>query len=1033
MSLMLFGACNGSKYYMRAHSDSVNPKKRVYDEFLLVNNSILNNTKEKPILCEDSVSINPQSYKLDRTFKELLTYELQSMIRQKPNKNFLGTKPFLFIHNLSDTLRIKYKFDKKATYFSEDGAQKRGLILPDTLSIKKRVGDSIVYKSSRLRKFIMTNIGEDPIVFDSLLAAATANSMQNNLIQKGFIWAKVGYKIKLKGHKARVEYYYSTGKPIIVNNVIYQSEDTEIDKILENVKGRSELKVGMPMDKSAFIREKTRLTLEIRNRGYYNFNLNYISYVADTVNAEKLEPKYRQSVFGKKISSITGEQGETRVNIYVNVILPSDTVKKHPKFSVDKVFVVLDEPKVEIHKINRRFQMDTSYVVLRAPRKKGNLLFIKHSHIIESDSVFSLFLNNNKDEEIYEDIFNKSKKTVFLAAGTKYPHWIEVHKNKSQRRKNNIADLLVDSLGNVELNFPKKENQSFFSLPVYTHFDYYNSMDSSWYSVRLKPYRRRFFIDVYKNPDDIKSEDIPLHIVLRKAAKSLETDPKKAAKEISVAKRKNFIIRDKTISQFVQIGEGGIYNYDAAKETVNRISELEIFRFPRIEYVPSKTGEATELDAYVFMQKAKKQSFGADTDVNTSNANLGWALNLNYKNRNVFKGAELFMFNVEGGVNFNMRPDTNYNVKGIVRWINLLDLNSSLSLYFPKILGFRNWTLSVDNAKSRLSVSYNYLQQSTDFRVSSFDASLGYDWTLSKRQHIFTWLPLMLNFTLKPILDPVFESRLKESNFALWASLNANYFLPGTNFTYQFHPRSTGKNLWQLKFFAETTGTTARLLDYVAPLDVNLFGTTYSQYIKGDIDIRFTHKFSKNHTIATRLLAGAAVPVGKTDIVPFPRQFFLGGPASMRGWNMRELGPGRLRGTPGALFQLGDIRLEMNAEYRFMLNSWIGGALFVDAGNIWLSKVDKVNTSVPFTKLEQGEIGWDFLSELAMDIGTGIRFDLSFFVLRFDLAVPVRNPAGFIRRDQNGYINYFDENGSPIYWKFDWRSTNFALAVGYPF
>ena len=251
---------------------------------------------------------------------------------------------------------------------------------------------------------------------------------------------------------------------------------------------------------------------------------------------------------------------------------------------------------------------------------------------------------------------------------------------------------------------------------------------------------------------------------------------------------------------------------------MTRLSELEIFKLPRVIYTESKSGVPNELDAYIYAQKAKKQLSGFDTDFNTSNAYLGWALNLTYRNRNLFKGAEVLVWNVEGGINFDPTPDTTGESTGLARWINLLDLNAGLSLYFPQIIGFRNWSLSVDNPKTKLALNYHYLQQSSDFRVSSFDASYGYEWTVKEKIHSFTWNPFILNFTLQPILNPSFEEGIKESNFALWRSLKDLFFIPGSNFTYQFTPKSkSGTHFFYFKGIAEAAGNSAWAIDRIIP------------------------------------------------------------------------------------------------------------------------------------------------------------------------------------------------------------------------
>jgi hypothetical protein len=1047
--LFLFSACQSSRQYLKAHSDVIHKRKKVYDEHLLVKNNISINQpkkfdrKNKVVICTDSVLIYPQSYKLDSDLANKLQYDLNGMIRQKPNRVVFFTRPFLWLYNVSDTLRVKYRYDKNFRWERERGEWIQGGIKADTIN-KHKNSDTLTYKPRKLRKFFMNKIGEPPVIYDSVRTALSAKSMQNHLMQKGFLDAKVGYKVKFKKHKAYVEYHYSTGKPLLIDTVIFDSDDPAMKMIMAELKPASELKKGMPMDKSAFLKERTRLTSEIRNRGYYSFNWNYISYIADTANAAVIPEKINKGIFGKTVSSKIGEQGEKRVQIYINISSPKDSIKFHTKFTIRDVFIVLDEPKVEIHKIRRKYLMDSSFVVLRPPRKEAEISNIYRGNYIELDSTIYLTVTANEGLNILSEIKKANAKSIILVESAKKPYWLTLKalKTNGQALPKAILEELDDN--KIRIVFPSKRYGVFGKSSSVYRFSIQDPNDGKSYSVELKPYKRSFISKAYSKLSDVDEEDIPIHIILRKPAISPLTDSLEKAKDVAELKKKNFIIYDHVISQLVDIKIGSLYNYEAGRVTVNKISELEIFRIPRVEYVPSKSGATDELDAYVFMQKAKQKLLGAETDFNTTssgtnlgsnNSNLGWALNLNIKNRNVFKGAEVFLFNIEGGINFDpRRTNASSNVQGIVSWIDLLNINSSLNLFFPKIAGFRNWSLSVEKPKTRASIAYHYLQQSIDFRVSSFDALFGFDWQTKKGVHRYSWNPFMLNFTLKPILDPAFEIRLRESNFALWASLNEQFFLPGTNFNYIFTPKLKNDHNVQLRIFAETTGNTAFLTSLITRKEIQLFQTPYSQYTKADIDLRYTYKFSRKHIFASRIMAGAAIPLASTVRVPYSRQFFVGGPSSMRGWNMRQLGPGRMRSDENTRFQLGDIRLEMNAEYRFMLNSWIGSALFVDAGNIWYARsYENTAVTLPYSNLESGVFNENFINEMALSVGSGLRLDLSFFVLRFDFGVPIRDPSGFSRTDDNGFVHYTNESGFPIYWKFDWRNTNFLLAVGYPF
>lgn len=1031
--LMGLGACQNAKF-LEAHSKATNKHKRVFDEYLVVKNRIEINKKKKnkkkngPILCADSVLVNVQNHEIASDIAYSIYSDLYAMLRQKPNKVFLWGRPFLWAHNVADTLKIKYVYDPNFSYTNDSGLVVKGGIRPDTLNIKKVIatehGDSIVYKKGRLRKFFMTKVGEPPVIFDSTESRITARSMQNYLIQKGFLDAKVGFIADIKRYKARVSYYYFTGAPLLIDTVIFESVDPAMKKIMEEVKPQSALKAGNPLDKSAFMLEKTRLTQEVRNRGYYHFDLNRINYAADTVNVTKPDTLTKN----KKDGIVESK----RAAIYVIILPESDSTVNHTQYFIRDVYIVPDPPERPIHALKRKYPMDTTFVVLRPPRKKQEVSHIFSTALMEDDSLAHFRLERKGERRILTDISKEKTKSIMVIANGKYPYWIRLKKYNGTEEETLTGAIVEEGNEKLTLTVPVEKNKSYYKYPHATNVLVNNPLDNSLYWVKIKPYRRRFVRNSYKKDYMIEEGDISVHIILRKPAKTVEIDSIKAIKDIAQKKKDYFVLRDQVLSQNVLINSGSVYNYDAKKETERRLSELEIFKLPRVVYTESASGVPNELDAYIYAQKSKKQQAGIETDFNTSNAYLGWALNLSYRNRNLFKGAELLVWNMEGGINFNFNPnaDTFGLETGLARWINLLDINMGVSLYFPKIIGFRNWSLSVDNPKTKIGLNYHYLQQSSDFRVSSFDASYSYEWDMKKKVHSFSWSPFMLNvIPIEPYLNPDFESRIKQSNYALWVSLKDLYFIPGTNFTYQFSPKSKkGEHFFYLKTFGETAGNTAWAADAINPDDpLTFFTVAYSQYIKADFDLRYSWKMAKKHTIATRLLVGGAIPYGNSSRVPYSRQFFLGGPSSMRGWNMRHLGPGRVRPESGAAFQLGDLRLEMNAEYRFMFNTWIGGALFVDAGNIWLTKAEAAPTAFPLSPGPTGVISKDFLSELAMDVGVGVRADMSFFVIRVDLAFQIHNPAGFI--DASG--NDVGADGLPIYWK--WGRGNWTLAIGYPF
>jgi len=227
-----------------------------------------------------------------------------------------------------------------------------------------------------------------------------------------------------------------------------------------------------------------------------------------------------------------------------------------------------------------------------------------------------------------------------------------------------------------------------------------------------------------------------------------------------------------------------------------------------------------------------------------------------------------------------------------------------------------------------------------------------------------------------------------------------------TNTIYYNGKVSLSNNLYGLITGADTTAGKVR----------KLFGATFNQYVKLENELRYFHKTGPNSTIASRIIVGVGLPYGNSTQLPYSQQFFIGGPNSLRGFQARSIGPGTFNPTAnlssGGFLpdESGDIKLEANIEYRPKLFSIVRGALFADAGNIWLFNSNGGQPGGAFTK--------KFLNDIAVDVGFGLRFDVTVLVLRTDLGIPVRSP----------YVT----SGEPQ-WNLDWHRSVFNLAIGYPF
>lgn len=902
LTAAVLGGC-GNKKYLKSHSKSEErPGKRVYDEHWVVKNKL---------------NLDQQNYKIREDADNLWT-EISTIIQQEPSSNFIRQ----WIYHVNDTLSVKYIFDPQEK-----------LIQPDTIR----------RKTTKFRSWLSRTIGKPPVILDTALTRKTTESMRNFLNQKAYFDAQVDYSIRYKRHRAIVKYNIRTGQPVLIDQLSVQSKDSSMQVILDRIKSQTVLKPGVAISLENLTEEKRRITLAIRNQGYYDFNGNYIVIEADTVNAHTITPS------GAGFFDGPMEQGEPRANLYLEVLPFSDTMVNHPRYKVNDVFIMPNEFVLKVYQ-KREVKQDSFFVVERTRTDRRKIVILQPEEVMQgADSLL---------------------RTRLTAKGK-------------------------------TLRIVKR------SLP------------------RVKKITLR-------SRDQFKYNDRLVHVILRKAV--INRDGSRGTEQ---QVRKKTFIRDKVISDAVEIETGEFYSYENTRESVRKIDKLDIFRFPRIEYVPAANGDSNTLDCIVRMQPGKKQTLGADFDINnnqTTVSSLGISASLFYQNKNVFKGAEIFEVSALGGIDFNIYNQNREDQTFLEQPINLLDINLETSLYFPRHLGFNpiERLFKMERPRTRVAVGYRYLQQSTDFQISSFYTKFGYEWAKGSR-HAFAWNPVVINLTSKPILDPDFERLLENSNRALYESLSASFLIPSMDFSYTYSdPNKTSKRgTWYLKTTFEVAGNLFYALDKIVKPNeqMKFWGVDYSQYFSTDIDLRYSYRLSSRQSIVSRLMVGVIVPYGNslgTD-VPFVKRFTMGGPNSMRAWNLRFLGPGNRPSVDGAEFQLGDFRTEFNTEYRFKLNSWIGAAIFFDIGNVWLLNAPDVDQAIPLRTPRSGLLTEHFYEEIAIGSGIGLRVDVSFFVIRFDLAIQLREPQGYGLRN-DGTVQYW--NFSPFVFT---QRNKFIIAIGYPF
>ena len=463
---------------------------------------------------------------------------------------------------------------------------------------------------------------------------------------------------------------------------------------------------------------------------------------------------------------------------------------------------------------------------------------------------------------------------------------------------------------------------------------------------------------------------------------------------------------------------GKLYDISQVAKTQTLITELKLFRYINIKFkeLEGQTDlfDNKLMDCLIQLTPSKPQSYALAIEGTNSSGNLGAAGNIKYQHRNLFKGAEIF--NVRMRLSFQ-----NQSAQGNKSNFNILEVGFEAGLTFPKFLvpfkieSFRKKY----NPRSSISMGVNY-QRRPDYIRTIANAGLGYEWKSSEHiSHLFSILDFNLVFV--PYISDDFwdyiEGTFMQSSYENHLILSANY-----TFTYNGQMLRKKKNFWFFRSYLESSGN---LLDGLANLFTKgepeegyykIFGIRYAQYVKGSFDVRYHHFKNKANSFAYRFFLGVGYPYGNLMVLPFEKMYFSGGANSIRAWPVRGLGPGTYKEEDLEYYnQTADIKLEINAEYRFKIFWKLEGALFVDMGNIWSIREE----SSP----EGGLFKFNsFYRQIAIGLGPGLRVDFSYFVFRFDVGVKCVDPS--MPQGERWVLGT-----NPL----TWDDFGFNFAIGYPF
>ena len=481
-------------------------------------------------------------------------------------------------------------------------------------------------------------------------------------------------------------------------------------------------------------------------------------------------------------------------------------------------------------------------------------------------------------------------------------------------------------------------------------------------------------------------------------------------------------LRSKIIDSHSYVRAGEQYNSDLESRTYSSLSRLGILRYSNIRF-DTIPGIDSLLKASISLIRLPKHSFSVEIEGTNTAGDLGAAASMSFTDRNLFRGSEQLTLKLRGAY------ESISNLPGY-SGDTYLEYGMEANLDFPEFLApFMSQELQRrSQATSRFSLKVN-AQRRPEFQKTIFSAGWSYMWSDSwQKNHKLDVVDL--NYLVVPWISDHFRAEYLDSVTSTRSILKYNYEdLLITKLGYTFYytnarVNSTAPFRYSVRIGVETSGNMFNLLAKPLHLEQNesgqykMFGVAFAQYVKHDFSFTANWRMDRMNSFLAHLEWGIAVPYGNSTSLPFEKRYFAGGANSVRGWAVRELGPGTYSGqdrTIDYIKQSGDIKLGASIEYRSKLFWKVNGAAFIDAGNIW--------TIREYAEQPGGAFSFDtFYKQIAVSYGLGVRFDFGFLVLRLDGGMKAYNPSetSFYRR-------------LPLIHPDFSRDFSFHLAVGYPF
>lgn len=474
-------------------------------------------------------------------------------------------------------------------------------------------------------------------------------------------------------------------------------------------------------------------------------------------------------------------------------------------------------------------------------------------------------------------------------------------------------------------------------------------------------------------------------------------------------------LRQHVLQECTHLHSGSPYSASGLQNTYNHFGRLQAVKYTNITF--KQVLDADSLDCQILLQNNKPSTLSFQPEGTNTAGDLGAAASLTYQNRNLFRGSEVLSVQLRGAYEA---------IRGLEGYSNqnFVEYSAEAKLQFPRFISpFVNRRIRrLVNATSEVSLLYD-MQDRPEFHRRLLSAAWRYKWSFPHRKDKFQVDVLDLNYVFMPWISETFHNEYLRNDNNRNAILRYNYedlFITKIGFGYSITKGNTA-----FKSNIETSGNLLSLASRMwnAQKDelghYQVFNIAFAQYVKCDLDLSHVLMIDKNNQLVFHAGLGVAYPYGNSTVMPFEKRYFSGGANSVRGWTVRSLGPGQYKEQDGRINfinQTGDMKLDLNAEYRTYLFWKFNGALFVDAGNIW--------TIRQYDEQPGGQFSFkDFPRQLAVSYGLGLRLNFDYFILRFDLGMKAVNPA---------YEAEDDEHYPVLHPNFK-RDYAFHFAVGMPF